>query len=439
MADPAPAPSRPEAPDRAPGAFLRRYGWWAAGFALLAAALALWIDAQRPAPGGWVEGLDVETFVQPGCRHCEAAKRFLATLEREQPGLVVVHRNVLRDRWALARLRALTEQAHVERPATPTLFVHGVLVVGWRDEATSGRRVRSALARPRPSPTDVPTAETDEGKCPLDLDDEEAPPPKDAKDEDCTSKVGAAEKVTLPLLGEVSAKDVGLPLFTVVIGLIDGFNPCAMWVLLFLLSLLVNLRSRPKMFAIAGTFVVASGLCYFAFMAAWLSFFDLVGQTRLVQVGLGALALFVGAVHVKDYFAFHRGVTLSIPESAKPGLYARVTSILRANRLAGAMLGVVALAFLVNMVELLCTAGLPAVYTGVLSSYGMPRWEEYLYLALYQVFYMLDDSVMLVIAIVTLSKRRLQEGGGRVLKLVSGGVIAVLGLLLLFRPEWLAW
>jgi hypothetical protein len=277
----------------------------------------------------------------------------------------------------------------------------------------------------------------------VDLDEEPAPapaaPPKEAPCATAAPDAAADETVDLPWIGRVNARDVGLPLFTIALGLVDGFNPCAMWVLLFLLSLLVNLRSRAKMLAIAGTFVVASGVCYFAFMAAWLTFFDLVGQARLVQVVLGATACFVAAVHVKDFFAFHQGLTLSIPEHRKPGIYARVTAVLRANRLAGAMAGVVVLAFLVNTVELLCTAGLPAVYTSVLVSYDLERWQHYAYLALYQVFYMLDDSVMLVIAIVTLSKRRLQEGGGRWLKLVSGVVVAALGVLLLFRPQWLFW
>jgi hypothetical protein len=174
-------------------------------------------------------------------------------------------------------------------------------------------------------------------------------------------------------------------------------------------------------------------------MAAWLSFFDLVGHARLVQVVLGAMAMFVAAIHVKDFVALHEGLSLSIPERAKPGIYARVAGILRANRLGGAMLGVIALAFMVNTVELLCTAGLPAVYTAVLSRYELPRWHEYAYVALYQVFYMLDDGILMAIAVVTLSRKRLQEEGGRWLKLVSGVLVGLLGLLLLFRPGWLLW
>lgn len=122
----------------------------------------------------------------------------------------------------------------------------------------------------------------------------------------------------LPWLGRVSAGELGLPLFTLAIGLLDGFNPCAMWVLLFLLSLLVTLRDRFAMALLAGTFVIVSGLVYFAFMAAWLNLFLLVGLSRPVQLTLGALATGIGAVNVKD-FAFRRGLSLSIPSPPSRG------------------------------------------------------------------------------------------------------------------------
>ncbi|MFO0933269.1 MAG: NrdH-redoxin [Planctomycetota bacterium] len=436
-ARPAVRPPEPVAPSR----FLRTYAWWAAGFALLLAALALALDRPLPDPGTPRDDVDVEAFVQPGCRHCEAARAWLDAERGRRPALTVVVHDVSRHRGALARLKAVAARAGVAAAATPALLVRGTLVVGWRD-GTSPARVAALLDAP---PRAAPAAGAADGdRCPVDLDEEPAAPVPGAAapEAPCATAAPASaadETVDLPIVGAVSARDVGLPLFTVALGLVDGFNPCAMWVLLFLLSLLVNLRSRAKMFAIAGTFVVASGVCYFAFMAAWLTFFDLVGQARLVQVVLGAVACFVAAVHVKDFFAFHRGLTLSIPEGRKAGLYARVTAILRANRLGGAMAGVVVLAFLVNTVELLCTAGLPAVYTSVLVAYDLERWQHYAYLALYQVFYMLDDAIMLAVAIVTLSKRRLQERGGRWLKLVSGVVVAALGLLLLFRPSWLFW
>src|SRR5690606_12148753 len=120
---------------------------------------------------------------------------------------------------------------------------------------------------------------------------------------------------------EVRAGELGLPLFTLLIGLVDGFNPCAMWVLLFLLSLLANLRDRRRMALIGGTFVIISGAAYYAFMAAWLNVFLLIGLSRAVQVVLGVVALGIGVLNVKDFVRPRRGPSLHIPESAKPGIY----------------------------------------------------------------------------------------------------------------------
>jgi hypothetical protein len=244
--------------------------------------------------------------------------------------------------------------------------------------------------------------------------------------------------VVLPWLGDVQVRRLGLPLFTVAIGLVDGFNPCAMWVLLFLLSFLASLSDRKKMLLIAGEFVLVSGAVYYAFMAAWLTAFALIGYSRGVQVALGLIGLAVGAVNIKEFFAFHRGVTLSIPESAKPGLYRRMRAVVRAESLPMALLGAAVLAVLVNFVELLCTAGLPALYTQVLAQQPLAPWQRYAYLGLYNLAYIFDDALMVTLAVATLSRAKLQERGGRWLKLLSGAVMTALALLLLFKPEWLA-
>jgi len=165
--------------------------------------------------------------------------------------------------------------------------------------------------------------------------------------------------------------------------------------------------------------------------------FLLIGLSRAVQFGLGGIALFVGAVNVKGFFALHRGISLGIPESAKPGLYARIRRILQADNLAGALTGIVILAGLVNLIELLCTAGFPALYTQILTVQQLPIWEYYSYLGLYNLAYILDDSLMVAIAVITLSRRKVQERAGRWLKLISGLVMAALGVILLLQPKWI--
>jgi glutaredoxin len=340
----------------------------------------------------------IEVYTRSGCPHCAEARPFLQQLAAERSDLSIVEHDVARDGDALERLRVLSARAGIATPGVPTFVIGERVMVGF-DAATTPARIRAALEE---------TA---------------APEPPDS--------------LELPLVGLVDVAGLGLPLFTALVGLVDGFNPCATWVLLFLLAMLANLRSRSRMALIAGTFVVVSGAVYFAFMAAWLTFFMVIGISQPVRILIAAVALFIGAVNVKDFFAMGRGSSLGISEAAKPGFYRRVREILHADDLAGAMLGIVTLAFLVNLIELLCTAGLPALYTAILTSQGLPSWQYYAYLALYIAAYMLDDAVLVTIGVATLGRRKLQERGGRWLKLLSGLVILALGALLLVRPGWM--
>jgi glutaredoxin len=352
---------------------------------------------------------ELEVFVRPGCPYCEEAKRFLTDLQRQRPRLRVRLRDISQNAEALQELSELAHRSGIRPVGVPAFYIRGHLIIGFLSAETTGKEIEALLDRP------AAFSEPDSI-------DHSSPP----------------EIVDVPLLGRISSRGLGLPLFTIVLGLLDGFNPCAMWVLLFLLSMLVHLRDRKKMFLIGGTFVVVSGLVYFAFMAAWLNLFFLIGASHLTQLLLGAVAAMIGILNLKDFFAFGRGPSVRIPEAAKPKVYEQVRRVLRAENLVGALVAVVVLAMLVNTVELLCTAGLPAVYTRVLTSYALPGWQYYGYLFLYNLAYLADDSLMLAVAVVTLSREKLQERGARFLKLTSGVVMLALGLILILRPEWLA-
>ncbi len=358
----------------------------------------------------------LEVFVREGCPHCSRAKEWLPELQARHPALQLRIADVLEDPAALARLLryAGADSATV---GVPAFHARDRLIIGWRDASTTGREIEQLLFGDTPTPRDmsaVPSADMSEG-------------PRTSPD-----------TLDVPVLGRISVARLGLPMFSVVLGLVDGFNPCAMWVLVFVLSILVGLKDRRRVLWVGGTFVLASGVVYFAFMAAWLNVFLLVGVTRPLQVILGLVALAAALVNIKDFFAFGRGPSLSIPDSAKPGLYAQVRRVVRAEHLAAALGSAVILAVLVNTVELLCTSGLPAVFTQVLASRELPTWQYYGYLGLYNVAYMMDDVVMLGIATVTLQHGRLQGRGARGLKLLSGLVMLALALLLLWRPDWLA-
>ena len=357
----------------------------------------------------------IEVYTRRGCGRCGKAKDWLPELVAAYPGLRPVVLDLTADAGARMALADLVRRHKTAAASVPVFHLCDRLVVGFdRPEAMRPRLER--ILEPWTRPCRAPVGE-------------DPPPQASAGDDD--------EAVDVPWLGRLDPRQLGMPLFTVAIGLVDGFNPCAMWVLLLLLSILVNLRDRTKILAIAGTFVLVSGAAYFAFMAAWLSVFEWIGMLRPVQLALGGLAVVIGLVHVKDFFAFKQGPSLSIPESAKPGIYARIRGIVNAENLPAAIGAAFVLAVLVNLVELLCTAGLPALYTGILTQRGYSTAARYGYLGLYIAAYMFDDALMVAGVVLSLARFKLQETGGRWLKLVSGGVILALGLTMLFKPEWL--
>ncbi len=399
----------------------QRASRWRPLLASIALAATAWLGAAgaaaaQQAPPAAPEAAAIEVFVRDGCPHCADAKVFLERLRQEQPAVAITIRDVSRDPEALKRLEELSARTPGGLVSVPTFVIRGEVLVGFADEATSGARIREKLAGgARAAPEDAG------GKCPM---GEELP----CADASTTPDPGA---ITLPWIDRrISLDDVGLPLFTVVIGLLDGFNPCSMWVLILMISMLAAVGDRRRMLAVAGTFVAVQGIAYFAFMAAWLNLFLLIGLSRASEVVLGAIALVAGAINVKDFLAFGRGVTLSIPKSAKPGIYQRMRGLMNEERLAVAIGGTIVLGILVQLVELVCTSGLPALYTRILTLKQLDPWTYYGYLLLYILMYMVDDVMILAVGVVTLSQRRLQEKEGRLLKLVSGLVMLGLGIYL---------
>lgn len=366
---------------------------------------------------------DIEVFVRAGCPHCAKAEAFLETLRRENPALRVAVSDVSQNPAALERLKQIAEQLNVKSARVPAFAVGGQLILGFSDATSSGGLIRLALARRGAAATATDGAGSCEAEDSLAC-GPDTPPPVAASQ---------PESFEIEFLGrKLSLEQVGLPLFTLAMGLLDGFNPCSMWVLILMISLLAPMNNRGRMLAVAGTFVAVEGIAYFMFMAAWLNLFLFIGLSRASELIIAAIAILAGAVNLKDFWAFGWGVSLSIPTAAKPGIYARIRAILQAKNLAGAMAGAVVLAVLVQIVEFLCTSGFPALFTRILTLKQPGAFGYYAYLLLYNLAYMLDDVIVLGIGVITLSQRRLQEKEGRWLKLVSGLVMVGLGIYLAF-------
>jgi len=243
--------------------------------------------------------------------------------------------------------------------------------------------------------------------------------------------------IEIPVLGTVSSDDYSLPVLTLFIAGMDAFNPCAFFVLLFLLSMMAHARSRSRMALIGGIFVFFSGAIYFLFMAAWLNLFIYLGELRIITLLAGVVAIFISLINIKDYFWFKKGVSLSLSDQAKPELFDRIRYLLRLDSVITAIFATVVLAVVANSYELLCTAGFPMVYTRILTLKMLPVESYYLYLLLYNLVYVIPLLVIVALFTVKLGSRKLSEREGMVLKLLSGVMMLVLGSLLVVAPQLL--
>jgi glutaredoxin len=339
----------------------------------------------------------LEVFVRDGCPHCAEAKAFLPKFASERPWLTITYRPVDTDADAREALIHYSRTSGTWPPGVPTFVFNNQVLTGFESPERSGSKLAALV----------------------------------------DSGLVKNESIDTGLFGKISVSSMGLPLFTLAIGLLDGFNPCAMWVLLFLLSMLVHLKSRARMALIAGTFVLVSGAVYYAFIATWLNVFLLVGMSKAIHYAIASIAILIGAINIKDYFGVNNGFSLSIPASAKPGLYARMRATVISDSLLISLATAATLAIVVNFVELLCTAGFPAVYTSILAQHHLTSAEHYAYLGLYILGYMADDALMVGTAVMALSSQKLTERAGQWLKLLSGVVMLLLGAVMLLKPEWL--
>jgi thiol-disulfide isomerase/thioredoxin len=353
-------------------------------------------------------------FYSPTCPHCQAAAPFLEELRQRLPWLEIGKYSVRDDRDNARFYFNTAQSLGVEALSVPGFIFCREVMIGFDTTATTGAQLEQALTACR---------------------ERRAAGAPDAAA--AGSPLDSGSVVNLPLVGSVDARTLSLPVLTLVLAGVDAFNPCAFFVLLFLLSLMVHAKDRGRMLVVGGTFVLFSGLVYFVFMAAWLNVFLLLGELRAVTIAAGVVALLMGAINVKDYFWFKQGVSLSIPDAAKPGLFQRMRGIVATGRTGPMLASTVLLAIAANSYELLCTAGFPMVYTRSLTLAELSTWQYYAWLAAYNVIYVIPLLVIVILFARTMGARKLTEKEGRVLKLVSGVMMAGFGVVLLVAPQLL--
>ena len=245
----------------------------------------------------------------------------------------------------------------------------------------------------------------------------------------------APQKIKIPLYGSVDISKMSLPLLTVVLGTLDGFNPCAMWVLIILISLLLSLKSRKKIALVGGTFIFAEGFLYFLFMTAWLNIFLAMRYVTLTRILIGILGMIFGIWRIREFLTWRPGVCKVVDHSkSQEKIIDKMKNILKPSAVPATILGVISLAFGVNLIEFFCSAGFPVMYTRILTLQNISGIQYYLYLFFYNIFYMLDDLIVFGFAFFTLNRFGFSDKYNKYSTLVAGILIFILGILLIFKP-----
>ena len=231
----------------------------------------------------------------------------------------------------------------------------------------------------------------------------------------------------------IDISEFSQPVLTVILGSLDSFNPCAFFILIFLLNILLYAKSRSRMILIGGIFIFFSGVLYALFMFVLYGSFLLTKEhITVVNIIAGSIALILGIFSIKDFFFFKKGASISIPDDKKPELYKQMRDLVKNPRLAATIIGTIILAATVNFYELLCTLGLPLVFTRELGSYNLSPVESATYIFFYNVVYVIPLVIIVLIFVFTLGRRKITEWHGRIMKLMCGIMLSSFGILFLF-------
>lgn len=367
------------------------------------------------------EPVNLYFFWGQGCPHCAKEKEFLKEIAYKDNNVKVHEYEVWYSEENRTKLEFISKKLNVEVNGVPFLVIGDQYLVGYMSNDTTGKEIIRLIDKAKTS------------NCPDLLAEEKSVEP--AGKENCSETTASINTPQLPKIGNINLNTLSLPALTVVMGFLDGFNPCAMWTLLFLISLLIGMEDKKRMWALGLAFIVASASVYFLFMVAWLKLFLFIGFILWVRILIAFVALIGGFLSLKKFVSKDSSGCDVVGDTKRKAVFDKLGNITSNRSFIFAMLGIIALAFAVNLVELVCSAGLPAVYTQVLALNKLGTLQYYGYILLYILFFMLDDMFVFFVAMCTLHMTGITTKYVKYSRLIGGILMVIIGLLLLFKPE----
>ena len=372
------------------------------------------------------EKVKLYLFYGDGCPHCADEKEFLDSIEDKYPNLEIIKNEVWYNDENSLLLDKLEKELKITRSGVPTTIIGEEVIVGY-NYATASKIERAINYYLENEYVDV----VEQVKNNTYVEKEEK-----SEFEKIEEETDLSNTIKVPIIGKVNLKKVSLMTAAVIIGLIDGFNPCAMWVLLFLISVLIGMKDKKRMWTLGVVFLLVSAFIYMLIMLSWISI--AIKMTTIIWIRnlIAVLALIGAFINIKNYFKSHDGCNV-VDDKKRKKIFKKIRKFTSEKSFVLSILGVVGLAVSVNLVELACSAGLPLVFTELLVLNNVSDFMKFVYTLLYVLFFLIDDLVIFIIAMVTMEITGISTKYNKYSHLLGGIIMLVMGLLLIFKPEWL--
>lgn len=392
------------------------------------------------------EKVNVYLFYGDGCPHCSALEEYLDENYSNDKDVKVYKYEVWNDVTNQELWKKVEDVTGEEAKGVPYFVIGKEVMQGYSAGDVWEKKVDKAIEEAKKinyNDNVGITLGVVEGKITKDDDISKSNYDPDKKEADISdyynsdSDSDANTKLNIPLIGTISLKDMSIPVIAILIGLVDGFNPCAMWVLIFLITMLFDYPSKKKMWILGCTFLFTSAFIYFLFMISFLKVATFINSINVLKLLIAVFALVFGGFNIYRYFKTKDVGCDVVDKNKRRRIINRIKNILSSKSFAFAIGGIILLAISVNLIELLCSMGLPVMFTEILAYNNITGVKNILYIILYIIFFLIDDLIVFFIAMKTLEITAISNKYSKYSHLVGGLIMIAIGLLMILKPEWL--
>ena len=392
------------------------------------------------------EKVNVYLFYGDGCPHCSALEEYLDENYSNDKDVKVYKYEVWNDVTNQELWKKVEYVTGEEAKGVPYFVIGKEVMQGYSAGDVWEKKVDKAIEEAKKinyNDNVGITLGVVEGKITKDDDIPKSNYDPDKKEADISdyynndSDTNDDTELNIPLIGTISLKDMSIPVIAILIGLVDGFNPCAMWVLIFLITMLFDYPSRKKMWILGCTFLFTSAFIYFLFMISFLKVAMFINSINVLKLLIAVFALVFGGFNIYRYFKTKDVGCDVVDKNKRRKIINRIKNILSSKSFAFAIGGIILLAISVNLIELLCSMGLPVMFTEILAYNNITGVKNILYIILYIIFFLIDDLIVFFIAMKTLKITAISNKYSKYSHLVGGLIMIAIGLLMILKPEWL--